>query len=418
MSDVVISAESISKSYKLYHKPNSIREVFSGFFGKKKVPEREVFWALKEVSFELKQGDVLGVVGKNGAGKSTLLKILSEVTPPTSGQITIQGNVNALLEVGTGFHPDLTGRENVFLNGGILGMKKPEINALFDQIVDFAEITEFIDTPVKHYSSGMYMRLAFAIAIHLRFDILILDEILAVGDIDFQKKCLQHIQNSIYNGKSVIMCSHNDVHLTNLCTRGMLINDGQLTFAGDIQQTLKAYSKITSHEATKVVASDKGKFTLYNHPNKTYKPAKEGMQDITLYCNKQCTNELYAGCNFSFDVSYIHNKSPVAHLIFGFVIKNDLKQEVIGINNLQLGLTLTPPNKPQGIIQIDIPQLLLYRTGRYYIDLYFGDNHQVFDVILNAVSFQIQKTDVYKSGILPQSSINWYYQPHLTMTCT
>jgi lipopolysaccharide transport system ATP-binding protein len=414
MSDVVISAESISKSYKLYHKPSTIQEAFSSFFGKKKAPEKEVFWALKEVSFELKQGDVLGIVGKNGAGKSTLLKILSEVTPPTSGQITIQGNVNALLEVGTGFHPDLTGRENVFLNGGILGMKKPEINALFDQIVDFAEISEFIDTPVKHYSSGMYMRLAFAIAIHLRFDILILDEILAVGDADFQKKCLQYIQRSIHNGKSVIMCSHNYLHLNNFCNKGLVLQNGKKTFSGTIQDSLKFYHQPSNLLSIKSSNIQGHRIDLQHHPHKTY-TAGLGMTQLSLQCDHTYSSEVYAGCHFSFEVAY-HHPEAFKYLVFGFAIKNSFAQELLAVNNLQLGIELKP-KQGTGTIEVEIPQLLLYKEGAYSIDLFFGDNQQVFDVIPDAVKFNLKSRDVYQSGVLLKDRINQYYQPDLKMKC-
>lgn len=414
MSDVVISAEHISKSYKLYHKQHSIQEVFSSFFGRRKATAKEVFWALKEVSFELKQGDVLGIVGKNGAGKSTLLKILSEVTPPTLGQITIQGNVNALLEVGTGFHPDLTGRENVFLNGGILGMKKPEITTLFDQIVDFAEISEFIDTPVKHYSSGMYMRLAFAIAIHLRFDILILDEILAVGDADFQKKCLQHIQSSIQEGKSVIMCSHNYLHLNNFCNKGLVLQNGEKTFEGTIQDSLKFYHQQsgvvqTNSSNTKACCVD-----LQRHSNKTY-TAHLGMTQLTLQCDHTCSLDMYAGCHFSIEIVY-HHPEVFKYLVFGFVIKNSFEQELLAVNNLQLGIELKP-KQGTGTIEAEIPQLLLYKEGVYSIDLFFGDNQQVFDVIPEAVKFNLKSRDVYQSGMLLRDRINQYYQPDLKMRC-
>lgn len=415
MNDVVLSAENVSKSYRLYRNNNSFQEAFSSFLKSKKTSPQEVFWALKDVSFELKQGDVLGIVGKNGAGKSTLLKILSEVTPPTSGQITIQGNVNALLEVGTGFHPDLTGRENVFLNGGILGMKKPEVMALFDQIVDFAEIAEFIDTPVKHYSSGMYMRLAFAIAIHLRFDILILDEILAVGDADFQKKCLQYVQNSIYEGKSVIMCSHNYLHLNNFCNKGVVLQNGENMFSGTIQECLKFYHKPSGLDQKKnTEVNDDCNINLQHHPNKT-NTTDLGMTQFILQCDHTCSIDMYAGCHFSFEVAY-HHPEAFKYLVFGFVIKNSFSQELIAVNNLQLGIELKP-TQSDGIIKVEIPQLLLYKEGVYTIDLFFGNNQQVFDVILDAAQFNLKPQDVYQSGVLLKDRINQYYQPDLKMKC-
>jgi len=190
------------------------------------------FWALKDISFDVKQGEVLGIIGKNGAGKSTLLKILSQVTTPTKGEIKIKGRVASLLEVGTGFHPELTGRENVFLNGAILGMSKMEIRSKFDEIVTFAEIEKFIDTPVKRYSSGMYVRLAFAVAAHLEPEILIIDEVLAVGDVQFQKKCLGKMEEVGKNGRTVLFVSHNMTAVRNLCNRSIWIHQGEICEVG------------------------------------------------------------------------------------------------------------------------------------------------------------------------------------------
>ena len=186
--------------------------------------ELEELWALKDVSFEIKRGEVTGVIGRNGAGKSTLLKILSRITEPTEGRVTIKGRVASLLEVGTGFHPELTGRENIFLNGAILGMTKREIKAKFDEIVAFAEVEKFLDTPVKRYSSGMYVRLAFAVAAHLEPEILIVDEVLAVGDAQFQKKCLGKMQDVSQDGRTVLIVSHNMAMIRSLCSRAIVLS--------------------------------------------------------------------------------------------------------------------------------------------------------------------------------------------------
>lgn len=198
-------------------------------------------WALKDISFEVKQGEVLGIVGVNGAGKSTLLKILSRITKPTEGRAEIHGRLGSLLEVGTGFHPELTGRDNIFLNGAILGMKRHEISRQFDQIVAFAEIDKFIDTPVKYYSSGMYIRLAFAVAAHLEPEILIVDEVLAVGDVRFQKKCLGKMEDIARRGRTVLFVSHNMPAVRNFCTRAILLKDGQMAADGPTDNVLKLY---------------------------------------------------------------------------------------------------------------------------------------------------------------------------------
>lgn len=209
--------------------------------------ESDYVWALNDVSFEVRQGEVMGIIGMNGAGKSTLLKILSKVTKPTKGAVRIKGKVASLLEVGTGFHPDLTGRENIFLNGAILGMNKREIKDRFDEIVDFAGVEKYVDTPVKRYSSGMYVRLAFAVAAHLEPDILIVDEVLAVGDIEFQNKCLGKMQQvSSQNGRTVLFVSHNIGSINQLCNRSVLLEKGGVSLIGETQEVLDAYLLGTS----------------------------------------------------------------------------------------------------------------------------------------------------------------------------
>jgi lipopolysaccharide transport system ATP-binding protein len=205
-------------------------------------PAAEEFWALKDVSFEIRSGEVVGIIGRNGAGKSTLLKILSRITEPTEGRLTIRGRVASLLEVGTGFHPELTGRENIFLNGAILGMHRVEIKAKFDEIVAFAEVEKFLDTPVKRYSSGMYVRLAFAVAAHMEPEILVVDEVLAVGDVEFQKKCLGKMESvSRQEGRTVLFVSHNLAAIKSLCTTGILLRNGQMVMRSDAASVVGEY---------------------------------------------------------------------------------------------------------------------------------------------------------------------------------
>jgi lipopolysaccharide transport system ATP-binding protein len=248
MSDIAIKVENLSK---LYHigakKSGSLRETlehsFNKLIGKKDaIDKAEEFWALKDVNFEIKKGEAVGIIGRNGAGKSTLLKILSRITEPTTGKITINGRVASLLEVGTGFHPELTGRENIFMNGAILGMKQVEIKRKFDEIVDFSGIEKFIDTPVKHYSSGMYVRLAFAVAAHLEPEILIIDEVLAVGDAEFQKKCLGKMGDvSRKEGRTVLFVSHNMTAIQSLCKKAIWINQGQIKDYSDTKTVISKY---------------------------------------------------------------------------------------------------------------------------------------------------------------------------------
>jgi len=208
----------------------------------------EEFWALRDVSFEIQRGDVVGIIGRNGAGKSTLLKVLSRITEPTTGRIRMKGRIASLLEVGTGFHPELTGRENIFLNGAILGMSKSEIRGKFDEIVAFAEVEKFLDTAVKHYSSGMYVRLAFAVAAHLEPEVLVVDEVLAVGDATFQNKCMSRMRTVAADGRTVLFVSHNMAAVTALCDRGMLLQRGSLVLASDIASVVNRYRELAEPE--------------------------------------------------------------------------------------------------------------------------------------------------------------------------
>jgi lipopolysaccharide transport system ATP-binding protein len=253
MSHPIIRVENLSKKYTVSHQQegyttfreamtNGVRSLSHRLLGKQHHnPLEEEFWALKDVNFQIQQGDRVGIIGRNGAGKSTLLKILSRITEPTSGTIGIKGRVASLLEVGTGFHPELTGRENIFLNGAILGMSQEEIKRKFDEIVDFAEIERFLDTPVKRYSSGMYVRLAFSVAAHLEPEILIIDEVLAVGDSAFQKKCLGKMENVAHEGRTVLFVSHSMETVIRLCNTAILLEHGCVKVAGKTEQVISTY---------------------------------------------------------------------------------------------------------------------------------------------------------------------------------
>lgn len=246
-SEIAIKVENISKLYKLdklqkeSFKDASVNYIKNVIANKKQKEQQEVFWALKDISFELKKGEALGIIGGNGAGKSTLLKIISEVVVPTSGRIEINGNIVSILDMGMGFHPDLTGRENVFLSGRIMGMSKKTIKEKFDEIVAFSEIEQFIDTPVKHYSSGMYIRLTFSIVVNLFSEILIFDEVLSVGDEAFKIKSLKKMKELISSGKSVIMISHNLSEIQTICKNTILLEKGKIKMMGDSQIIIDKY---------------------------------------------------------------------------------------------------------------------------------------------------------------------------------
>ncbi len=252
MSDIAIRVENLSKLYHLgarQQRHDTLRDALTGMFrrGHQSTNSQSTnshsddLWALKDVSFEVQRGEVVGIIGRNGAGKSTLLKILSRITEPTSGRAEIHGRVGSLLEVGTGFHPELTGRENIYLNGAILGMRRAEIERKYDEIVAFSGVEKFLDTPVKRYSSGMYVRLAFAVAAHLEPEILMVDEVLAVGDADFQKKCLGKMGEVASQGRTVIFVSHNMGMITSLCSRALLLDAGQVVTQGTASETVLAY---------------------------------------------------------------------------------------------------------------------------------------------------------------------------------
>jgi lipopolysaccharide transport system ATP-binding protein len=268
--DTVITTENLGKKYIIRHKQQEryvslrdviTRNVLSAFhrvgslFCRNEIihpQKKEDFWALKNISFEVQQGERVGIIGMNGAGKTTLLKLLSRITEPSSGRIEIKGRVASLLEVGTGFHPELTGRENIFLNGAVLGMSRSEIRKKFDDIVSFAEVEKFLDTPVKRYSSGMYVRLAFAVAAHLEPEILLIDEVLAVGDVQFQKKCLGKMEDgSIKEGRTVLFVSHNMAAIRQLCSRCMLLEKGNLVASGETSLIISQYLSSALYDETK-----------------------------------------------------------------------------------------------------------------------------------------------------------------------
>lgn len=280
MSNTIIRVENLGKKYVIGHQKQerytALRDVIAN--GAKSLGRRllkplgkgdsdptvEEFWALKDVSFEIQQGDRVGIIGRNGAGKSTLLKILSRITEPTQGSIRIKGRVASLLEVGTGFHPELTGRENIYLNGAILGMSKAEIKRKFDEIVAFAEVEKFLDTPVKRYSSGMYVRLAFAVAAHLEPEILVVDEVLAVGDVQFQKKCLGKMEEVGKEGRTVLFVSHNMGTITQLCTRAIHLSFGQIEHIGNVNSVVSRYLTFGNINSSSLQLIDKGKTNIKN----------------------------------------------------------------------------------------------------------------------------------------------------------
>jgi lipopolysaccharide transport system ATP-binding protein len=362
----------------------------------------DLIWALKDVSFEVKQGEVVGIIGRNGAGKSTLLKILSRITEPTDGYADITGRLASLLEVGTGFHPELTGRENIFLNGSILGMRRAEINSKFDEIVAFAEVEKFIDTPVKYYSSGMYVRLAFAVAAHLEPEILLVDEVLAVGDAAFQKKCLGKMSDIAREGRTVLFVSHNMAAVDNLCTRCFLLEGGALVTAGDTPAVLSEYNE-KIEERSGVALSDRSDRT--------------GTGEI------RCTNISLLNTSKN-EVAFLYCGQPGYVRLEYKAERTDLKNVHvgIGIDTIEGSRILTLYSEFTGqsfnIAQESGAFLCLLNDGlglrpdRYLVSTFIGNQYGIFDLVSHAAPLEIKDADYYGTGRLPVRAQGQMLQPH------
>ncbi len=376
--DSIIEVKNLGKKYTVGEQQRyvALRDVMAGatqgvlqWFKKKKGLEshthKNEFWAVRDVHFEVKKGEVLGIIGRNGAGKSTLLKILSQITPPTTGEIKLRGRVGSLLEVGTGFHPELTGRENIYLNGAILGMRKKEIEKKFDDIVEFAGIGNFLDTPVKRYSSGMYVRLAFAVAAHMEPDILIVDEVLAVGDAEFQKKCLGKMDEITKNqNRTILFVSHNLEAIKNLCTRCIVLDKGRIIFEGDTKEALDAYTSIQTD----------GKVLINN---KTYNKNRRGSGtlsftqiDILDHENNQ-RNIFLQGETVKFKMAYeVYEQMKGLHVTVCFfsskvqdLLLTDMRYEI------KDGM-VEPGEKGSVVIEVKLDAI---RPGEYRLYFWIGD---------------------------------------------
>ncbi|RZJ34650.1 MAG: ABC transporter ATP-binding protein [Flavobacterium sp.] len=343
-----------------------------------------IVWSLRDINFEIEQGDAVGIIGKNGAGKSTLLKLLSRVTAPTSGQIKVKGRIASLLEVGTGFHPELSGRENIYLNGAILGMRKKEITRKLDEIIDFSGVERYIDTPVKRYSSGMYVRLAFAVAAHLESEILIVDEVLAVGDAEFQKKCLGKMQDiSSGDGRTVLFVSHNMAAVQNLCSKGILLENGMITHQGEIGGTITRYLKSDNSHKVRLldIASRKGsKIVMF--------------EEVNVYGENHDVLPM-SGSPLSIAIKL---KNPenirMRDLRFDMRIEDEQGQRVSWVST---SLKAMPQEMAAGEIKISYPKCP-FNTGSYTATLFMTVNDKVSDWIDNAFSFQVEDGDFFGNG--------------------
>ncbi|MBK8640419.1 MAG: ABC transporter ATP-binding protein [Chromatiaceae bacterium] len=416
MSDTAIIVENLGKSYLVGHQAaqaeryTALRDVVARnvrtlarktrdmLHGRPIVQGDEVeeFWALKDVSFEVKQGETLGIIGRNGAGKSTLLKVLSRITEPTQGRITLNGRVASLLEVGTGFHPELTGRENIFLNGAILGMTRREIQRKFDEIVAFAEVEQFLDTPVKRYSSGMYVRLAFAVAAHLEPEILVVDEVLAVGDAVFQKKCLGKMGQVAQEGRTVLFVSHNMAAVSNLCSKGLILSSGSLGRNGDIHTVIRTYMAQVSNQ---------GKYTLSERRDRQGTGTARFADVIFLDADRNETQTIMCGepVGILITLASDNDAEVIRDPIISIGIDNSAGYRVLHLSNEAVG---------SNFLTIDINRSAFYFHFRkmplipdsYSITLFLSSNNTIIDWVQQAAEFRVESGDYHGSGKLPPPS--------------
>ena len=369
MNQPVIAATGVGKRYYLSHQQSrdtlreSLNRKFLSLFRRgAQQGTIDEFWALQNIDFSIHQGDVVGVIGRNGAGKSTLLKILSRITDPTVGRVTIRGRVASLLEVGTGFHPELTGRENIFLNGAILGMTRVEILRKFDEIVAFAEVERFLDTQVKYYSSGMYVRLAFAVAAHLEPEILIVDEVLAVGDAKFQKKCLGKMKDVTTQGRTVLFVSHNTAALQSICRTGIWLQQGRLVQAGPIGECLAGYLRGGSQEATYVG-----------------NPAKPHITFVRVDPHALSQGRLRVEVGFQ-------SPFPLSPPVLGITLSSNLGMPLSGANGRMAGESWQPASATAGVLAATLDHLPLH-SDTFRVSVQLGDGTQDYDQKSEAIEF-------------------------------
>ena len=390
-----ITVEELSKRYELgaLQHETQLRDHLVHFLRapfRRRAP-KEILWALRDVSFTVEQGEVLGIIGRNGAGKSTLLKILSKITYPTSGRVRARGRVAALLEVGAGFHEELTGRENIFLNGSIMGMKKKEVDAKLEAIVEFSGMQRFIDTPIKHYSSGMRSRLGFAVAAHLEPDVLIVDEVLAVGDAAFQKKCISAMQDLRGGGRTVLFVSHNMAAVENLCSRGIWIANGEIRLDGPTHEVIEAYmasfasADSASNEITGVDGRRGSGEILYTRVE--FLSTERDLQTVTR-CGKSLVIRLHYRAN-----------EPIERPSFGVRMYSDMGTLVTDTSTWLHGLDIPLVPAGDGYLDLEIDSLNLL-PGRFYLSLWLDSCviRRVYDALEHAVHLDVEEAPIYGSS--------------------
>lgn len=397
MGDTAIKVEGLGKKYVIgQQKSSDLRNAFGkklkSLFAGNGSSINEEFWALQDINFEIKKGEAVGIIGRNGAGKSTLLKILSRITEPTKGRFEINGRVSSLLEVGTGFHPELTGRENIYLNGTILGMRRVEIRQKLDEIIAFSGVERFLDTPVKHYSSGMKVRLAFSVAAHLEPEILIIDEVLAVGDAEFQKKCLGKMDEVSKNeGRTVVFVSHNLGAVEVLCDTGVYLNSGIIVNSGLAETVIREYLK--NHSNIKGYYQAEGSSSQSNIFIKEIRIKNELGQNVTsLKANEPCI------INTTIINKY---KEKLTHLNFAVGVANESGTRVLHLDNNVLGQCIVANDCKLITIDVNIPNLPL-KPGKYILTFYLADNKEEIEWLKDVIVLEIVGAEFYKTGKLPR----------------
>src|SRR5688500_14352506 len=359
----------------------------------------DAFWAIRNINFEVNRGEALGLVGRNGAGKSTLLKVLSRITEPTEGRAVLRGRVASLLEVGTGFHPELSGRENIYLNGAILGMRKVEIDSKFDAIVDFAEVEKFLDTPVKRYSSGMYVRLAFAVAAHLEPEILIVDEVLAVGDASFQKKCLGKMGDVVRQGRTVLFVSHNMDAVMALCTHVLLVKNGTAGAILTPDEGVKQYLALSNEGADLPMAQK---------PRIQHAPRKPIFTGLKIHTDSGHDRVVEAGGRVTFEVE-LSDCDDLPSVTCGVAITNGRGQRVAFFHTRYHEAMMFPGSR-RAVLTCTVPSLPLVPSG-YYVELVLADEDKVIEKVERADKLDVVFKDVFGSGRVPNASQGYVVMP-------
>ncbi len=401
MSDIAVSVEGLGKRYRIAHQREPYGRLTESLTGALRAPidlmrgrhrkSMEWIWALHDVSFEVRQGDVVGIIGRNGAGKTTLLKVLSRITEPTAGTVNLRGRVGSLLEVGTGFHPELTGRENVFMSGAVLGMRRAEITRKFDEIVEFAGIEQFLDTPVKRYSSGMQVRLGFAVAATLETEILVVDEVLAVGDAAFQRKCLAKMGDASHEGRTVLFVSHNMAAVETLCESGILLARGEVITRGMAGDVVSEYLRRTEAEQPDELAD---------------RPDRKGTGQVRV---QSVTTRLRTGSASELRLRY-EARSRLRNVVVNLGLFTMRREGVLFLSNEVSGDQFEEiPTSGDLVCRFDVSSLL---PGRQTMNVYCTVNGVIADWIVDAITFDVSEGDFYGTGRLPPQGYGHVLVPY------